>query len=230
MHRGKLRVPVPRESDKHLHDDDKAIKKESRPMIRRHDSLRQVFARSTVCFRAVRLTTVFLWSVATLTFTTPAMAILSETVDITAEITGSATDCNEGSNGFSYDYTVTNNASAFPMTAFQIPLSNIGDVCNIAAPLGWSSSFNGTTLIFQATSSNSYLPPEGAQLAGFELDSPLPGVDELFTADLLSFQGIVSVPVDPLAPVRVPEPSVWSLITVGAIGVALSRRQRRAAV
>jgi len=190
---------------------------------------RPVSARARVCFQAFRLTIALLCSVATLTFSTPAMALLSETVDITADVTGGVADCSGGSNGFSYDYTVTNNASAFPMTAFQIPLSNVGDVCNVAAPPGWSSSFNGTTLIFQATSSNSYLAPEGAQLAGFELDSPLPGVDEPFTADLLSFQGIISVPVDPLAPVRVPEPPVWSLITVGAIGVALRLRQRRSA-
>jgi hypothetical protein len=190
-----------------------------------------VFARSSVCFQAIRLATVFLWSVATLTFATPAMALISVTVDITADVTGGATDCNAGSNGFSYDYTVTNFATAFPMLAFQIPLSNVGDVCNIVAPLGWSSSFNGTILIFQATSPNFELPAGGTQLAGFGLDSPLPGVDEVFTADLVNFQGnIISVPVDPLAPLRAPEPPPWSLFAVGAMGVALIRRQRRAAV
>jgi hypothetical protein len=189
--------------------------------------------RAALCFRAMRLTTVLLWSLATLTFTTPAVALLSETVDITAEVTGGATDCNGGSNGFSYDYTVTNFATVFPMTGFQIPLSNVGDVCNIAAPLGWSSSFNGTTLIFQAISPIFYLQPEGAQLAGFEVDSPLPGVDELFTADLVSFHGIISVPVDPLAPVRVPEPAPWSLIAGGLMALALTHlsdaRRRRTA-
>jgi hypothetical protein len=191
---------------------------------------RKVFAQSSVCFRAVWLTTVFMWSVAMLTFATPAMALISATVEIAADVTGGASNCNGGSNGFSYNYTVTNFATAFPMTAFQIPLSNVGDVCNIVAPFGWFSSFNGTTLIFQA-SPTFELPPEGAQLTGFELDSPLPGVEENFTADLVNFQGnIISVPVDPLAPIRAPEPPPWSLIAVGAMGVALIRLQRRLAV
>jgi hypothetical protein len=136
-----------------------------------------------------------------------------------------------GSNGFRYNYTVTNFATAFPMRAFEIPLSNVGDVCNIVAPLGWSSSFNGTTLIFQSTSPNFDLPAGGTQLTGFGLDSPLPGVEEDFTADLVNFQGnILSVPVDPLAPLRVPEPPLWTLIAVGTMGVALIRRQRRVAI
>ena len=201
-------------------------------MLRPYASLRQVSARSNVCFKAIRLASVFLWSVATLIIATPAMALLSATVDITADVTGGATDCNGGSNGFSYDYTVTNFATAFPMSAFQIPLSNVGDVCNIVAPIGWSSSFNGTTLIFQA-SSGFELQPGGSQLPGFKLDSPLPGVDELFTAELINvFQGntIISVPVDPLAPVRVPEPPLWSLVAVGTMGVAFIRRRRRVVV
>jgi hypothetical protein len=199
-------------------------------MLRRYDSLRHLVARSSVYPQAIRLTTVLLWLVATLTFATPAMALLSGTVDIAADVTGGASDCNGGSSGFSYDYTVTNFATAFPMLDFQIPLSNVNDVCNIVAPLGWSSSFSGTTLIFQA-SLGFELPPGGAQLPGFELDSPLPGVDEFFTADLINFQGnIISVPVDPLAPIRVPEPALWSLIAVGTMGVAFIRRQRRLAV
>ena len=197
-------------------------------MLKPYDSLRQVFARFSVCFQAMRLMTVFLWSVALLTFAPPAMALISGTVDITADVTGGATDCAGGSNGFSYNYTVTNFATAFPMRAFQIPLSNIGDVCNIVAPLGWSSSFNGTSLIFQATSPSFELPAGGAQLTGFELDSPLPGIEEFFTADLVNFQGnIISVPVDPLAPIRAPEPPPWSLIAIGTIGAAFIRRRRR---
>lgn len=200
-------------------------------MPRPYDSMRQVVAQSNVCFRATRLATVLLWSVAMLTFTGPAMALISLTVDISADVTGGATDCNGGSNGFSYNYTVTNLATAAPMLDFQIPLSNVGDVCNIVAPSGWFSSFTGTTLIFQATSPNFELPAGGTQLTGFELDSPLPGIEELFTADLVNLQGnIISVPVDPPAPLRVPEPPAWSLIAVGTMGAAFIRRQRRVAV
>ena len=200
-------------------------------MLRLYDSLSQVFARSSVCIKVVRRTTVLLSSATLLTFATPAMALISVTVEIAADVTGGASDCTGGSNGFNYNYTVTNFATAFPMTSFQIPLSNVGDVCNIVAPLGWSSSFNGTTLIFQATSPTFDLPAGGNQLSGFGLDSPLPGVEENFTANLINFQGnVISVPVDPLAPIRAPEPPPWSLIAVGAVGVTLIRRQRLVAV
>ena len=199
-------------------------------MLKAYASLRQALGRSSACFRAIRLAIVLLWSAAALAFATPAMALISVTVDIAADVTGGASDCNGGSNGFSYGYTVTNFATAFPMRAFEIPLSNVGDVCNIVAPPGWSSSFNGTTLIFQATSPSFELPAGGTELTGFGLDSPLQGVEEDFSADLVDFQGnIISVPVDPLAPLRAPEPPLWSLVTLGAM-VAIIRRQRRVAV
>jgi len=164
-------------------------------------------------------------------FAKPAMALISVTVAITADVTGGASNCSGGSNGFNYDYTVDNEATAFPMVDFEIPLSNSGDVCNIEAPSGWDSSFNGNTLIFQAASSEFDLSPDGGQLVGFELDSSLPGIQEQFTADLLNSQGyLLSVPVDPPAPLQVPEPSTETLIAWGAIGAALFLRRRRVAV
>ena len=191
--------------------------------------MRQTLAESNPRFSASWLATILLSSVAMLIFTEPALALISLTVDIAADVTGGANDCSGGSNGFNYDYTVTNMATVAPMISFQIPLSNVGDVCNVVAPFGWSSSFIGTTLIFQAISPNFELPAGGTQLAGFELNSPLPGVEEAFTAQMDVQGTIVSVPIDPLAPLRIPEPPLWSLMGAGAMATALIRRQRPSA-
>ncbi len=172
----------------------------------------------------------FAVSIALLFPTRPAAALISLTVDISANISGGASNCGGGSNGFSYDYTVTNLATAAPLIDFKIPLSSVGDVCNVQAPAGWSVAFDGNELVFAAESSGADLAADDNQLSGFTLDSPLPGTEEQFTADLLGSEGqTISVPVDPQAPVpaSVPEPSTLALLLFGLPGVAWIRRRGR---